>query len=228
MASKSPKPARGRRSKRGSRANGAKTQARVLRVATAMFAASGYEATSLRQIASAADIDLATLKYHFSDKPTLFARVYSEGHERFLQSIRPVFESVDRIEDRAAMVGLIRALVERVHLFLDEHLHFARLVLYRLLEDSDDATVLEDELQALAIDWLEGVFADLIARGVIRAVDTRAFLTLLITSFPMWFVACEVKPGWVGDPAPISDEGRARSQAFFQDLLERMLLDAPA
>ena len=50
------------------RANGLATRERIVRAATEMFAEDGYEATSLRQIAMRADIDSATLKYHFGDQ----------------------------------------------------------------------------------------------------------------------------------------------------------------
>lgn len=213
-----------RRRGRPSRANGAATRRRLLKTATSMFSAGGYEATSLRQIAGAADVDLATLKYHFGDKPALYAEVYSAGHQAFIEFIAPIMESMAAIASRDELRAHIATLARGVHDFMEAQMTFVRMVLYRFLEDVSEANAAEDELQVVAIGMLEATFEGLKARGIIRPIDSRSFVTMMITGLSMYFVTARVRPHWLGDPDIRDEAGRARAVSFITDLMERALL----
>jgi AcrR family transcriptional regulator len=217
-----PQNPRGRR--KNSRANGVATKKRILKAATSMFAAGGYEATSLRQISSAAQVDLATLKYHFGDKPSLFAEVYRHGHQELLRCIEPILANMHHIETEDQVQAQLGHLVVVIHDFLEENRAFIRMVLYRILEDSTDITGLEQELQGVAIDLIGQAFQGLMDKGLMRQVDSRALVVMLVSSVPMWFVTGRVRGPWVGEPALDSDAGRQRSEAFWRDLLLRLLV----
>src|SRR5256885_16184135 len=51
------------------------TQGRILDAAEALFMEHGFEATSLRQITAAANVNLAAVHYHFGSKEDLFEAV---------------------------------------------------------------------------------------------------------------------------------------------------------
>jgi AcrR family transcriptional regulator len=51
------------------------TKERILEAAEALFMAHGYEATSLRAITAAAEVNLAAVNYHFGSKEELFEAV---------------------------------------------------------------------------------------------------------------------------------------------------------
>jgi AcrR family transcriptional regulator len=53
------------------------TKDRILDAAETLFMEHGYEATSLRAITAAADVNLAAVNYHFGSKETLFESVLS-------------------------------------------------------------------------------------------------------------------------------------------------------
>lgn len=212
---------------KNTRANGIATRKRILKAATSMFAAGGYEATSLRQVSSAAEVDLATLKYHFGDKATLFAEVYRHGHEELLRHIEPLLADLNQIDTADQVEGHIDHLVSVVHDFLENNLPFIRMVLYRILEDSTDITGLEEELQGIAIALIERAFQNLMDKGLVRRVDGRALVVLLVSSLPMWFVTGRVRTSWMGQPALEGPGGRERSEAFLRDLLKQLLLPAP-
>ena len=53
----------------------AETKARILDAAETLFMEHGYEATSLRSITAAADVNLAAVNYHFGSKEELFQAV---------------------------------------------------------------------------------------------------------------------------------------------------------
>lgn len=206
------------------RANGLATQERALAAAEELFATHGYEATSLRQIATAAGIDIATLKYHFKDKPSLFGEVYRSGHIRFVESIEPMLGDLDRVESQEDMAVLIDDFVTAVHDFIDANLPFVRLTLFRILEDSQEVISLEEELQAVTISRVDGKFQKLLERGIIREIDTRALVVFLMATFSMWNVTARVKPNWLGSPGLNTKAGRARSEKFFIDLLANYLI----
>ena len=190
-----------------------------------MFAAGGYEATSLRQIASAAEIDIATLKYHFGDKPALFTEVYRIGHEGLLHYLNPCLEQLNGAFTRDALLVAIEDLVFSLHDFIEEHFAFVRLVLYRMLEGKEETITVEEELQGLAIEKFDDAFRKLHQRKLIRSIDQRALISLLVSAFTTWFLIAEVKPTWMDEPNPLTPAGRKRSEAFFTDLLERLLVD---
>ncbi|MBI2568297.1 MAG: TetR/AcrR family transcriptional regulator [Candidatus Schekmanbacteria bacterium] len=213
-----------RRRERPTRADGMATRERVLKAAAALFAAGGYEATSLRQIAAASEIDLATLKYHFGDKQALFAEVYRLGHQGFLALIDPFIKELRSVSSALEMRGLIRSFTERLQSYLYQSLPFTRMMLFRILENSADFIGLEEELQGAALKMFDSALRELAARGVIRRIDTRAVLALLMTALPMWVVTGQTKPTWLGLPRPDSVEGKERGARFLQDVLERLLL----
>lgn len=51
---------------------GERTQAKILDAALPLFAAHGFEGASVRRIATAAGVNVATLAYHFTDKDGLY------------------------------------------------------------------------------------------------------------------------------------------------------------
>jgi AcrR family transcriptional regulator len=55
----------------------ADTRARILQAAEAMFAESGFDAVSMRDITTAARVNLASINYHFGSKMALLAEVVS-------------------------------------------------------------------------------------------------------------------------------------------------------
>jgi AcrR family transcriptional regulator len=213
--------------KKATRANGRATRERIIEEATRAFADTGYKATSLRQIAQASEIDSATLKYHFGDKPNLFAEVYRRGHEQFLDVLDPLLTRLHRVEGRDGLRDVLDDFVVDMHDFIEENLPFVRLTLYRMLEDSEDVIALEEELQTVAIATLEKTFNGLIDRGIVRDnVDARAFVVFIVSSFSTWHVTGRVKSAWLGDPPLDSLDGRSRSEDFYVDLVETYLLGA--
>lgn len=208
---------------RAVRANGQATQERILEVARNMFAANGYEATALRQIAAAADVDTATLKYHFADKPTLFGEVYREGHHRFLETLSPILGRMDRVDSREALRELIDDFVVAMHDFVQANFTFVRMTLFRMLEDSEDIILVEEELQVLALGQIDARFRHLVQRGLLEPFDTRAFIVFLVASFSTWHVTGRVKPHWLGAPGLDATAGRARSEMFFVGMMEKYL-----
>ena len=69
---------------RASRSDGAITRARILEAAGTLIAKQGYAQTTNKQIASAAEVDLAAINYHFNGREGLYLAVLSEAHRHYL------------------------------------------------------------------------------------------------------------------------------------------------
>lgn len=67
-----------RRRPTGRRAGDSGTRDAILDAARDLFAAAGYDGTSVRAIAGAADVDPALIRHFFGDKDTLFATVVAD------------------------------------------------------------------------------------------------------------------------------------------------------
>jgi AcrR family transcriptional regulator len=63
------------------RSDGDRTRLRLLEAALPLFAAKGYAGTSVRQIAAAADANVAAIAYHFGDKKSLYDQVVVRLHD---------------------------------------------------------------------------------------------------------------------------------------------------
>ena len=203
------------------RANGIATRSRLLETATQLFAAGGYAGTSLRQIAAAAGVDLATLKYHFQDKPTLFAEVYRAGHEVLLGTLHPIVEALASVETTEALRSELQSVFGTVLAYLNENEDFVRMTIYRMLERPAEVIALEQKLEEEMLAVVESAVARLESIGIVRVVDTRALVVLLVTALPTWWVSVRSRPGWLGATGLDSEK---RFVTFFVDLMERQLL----
>ena len=87
---------------RASRSDGEATRARILAVAGERFAASGFADTTNKDIAADAEVDLASINYHFRDRAGLYQAVLIEAHRRIadLQDIERIVGGDRPAEDR--------------------------------------------------------------------------------------------------------------------------------
>lgn len=65
---------------RGLRADGEATRTRILETAGELFAATGYAETPNKAIAAQAQVDLASINYHFGNRSGLYQAVLAEAH----------------------------------------------------------------------------------------------------------------------------------------------------
>ena len=94
------------------RADGARTRERILERAGELFAATSFAETTGKAIAVAADVDLASINYHFGSRTGLYQAVLVEAHRRLI-----TLDLLERLEGsdapaRAKFQQLIEALVD--------------------------------------------------------------------------------------------------------------------
>ena len=64
------------------RIDGVATRARILEIAGQRFADAGFAQTASKEIAALAEVDLASINYHFGDRAGLYQAVLAEAHRR--------------------------------------------------------------------------------------------------------------------------------------------------
>jgi TetR/AcrR family transcriptional repressor of mexJK operon len=97
-----------RRAGRPSREQAQRLGERILDVATALFLARGYGATSIEAVAQRAGISKRTFYHRFADKPTLFGAVLHRIVDRLRPpASMPLVEGVDLREVLERLAGLI-------------------------------------------------------------------------------------------------------------------------
>lgn len=212
---------RARRVPRKRRADGRETRARVLRAATEVFARDGFEGASLRRIAERAGIDIATLKYHVADKEALFSEVYEDGYQHFQQALGPLFIRVPLARNQTELVREVETLLSQGYDYLEANQAFIRLWLYRLLEGPKQVLDAEETLRSNVIGLIEAALSVLRERGLVREVDVRMVVLLIVTALPTLALGARARPGWLGtsELAP-----RERFIRFFSDLLQSHVL----
>lgn len=88
------------------------TKNKILQVARVLFANHGFEGTSVRDIAKAADVNVASVNYHFINKENLFAEILRNGYVTCSQFMRSYYDQNNpSLED--TLVTFFRHLTER-------------------------------------------------------------------------------------------------------------------
>ena len=98
------------RPSRGLRSDGETTRSRILEAAGELFAARGYAETTNKAVAARAQVDLASINYHFGTRGNLYQRVLTTAHGRLLG----VAELRQLVESEAAATAKLRQLIEHV------------------------------------------------------------------------------------------------------------------
>ncbi len=90
------------------------TKNKIIQVARVLFADQGFEGTSVREIAKAADLNVASVNYHFVNKENLFTEILRNGYGTCSRSMRAYYDQNNpSLED--TLITLFRYFIERHH-----------------------------------------------------------------------------------------------------------------
>lgn len=116
----------------------------ILDASAALFARRGFHATSLRDIAAAADMLPGSVYYHFASKDELLKAVYAEGVARIAARVDAAVE-----KKRAPRPRLEAACAAHLDMLLDQS-DYAQVVVRVLPQDADSVSA---ELARLRNDY---------------------------------------------------------------------------
>jgi len=109
---------------------GARARENILRAAEKLFAAGGFHGASMRDVAEAVGVPLASVVYHFAKKEQLYAAVLGEIGEQLVAQMTPVLDDEGRPWSER-LDGIVRALVG----WTDSHPGRVKLLLRELLDN---------------------------------------------------------------------------------------------
>jgi AcrR family transcriptional regulator len=90
------------------------TKEKIITSARILFADHGFEGTSIRDIAKAADVNVASVNYHFSNKENLFTEILHAGYVECSVSMRTMYsQGQPPLED--VLVYLFRYFQNKSH-----------------------------------------------------------------------------------------------------------------
>lgn len=72
------------------------TKNRILEHALRLFSEKGFEATSIRNLASEANVNIAAINYHFTNKENLYISVVEQAHRRISEEIKKIAHEKER------------------------------------------------------------------------------------------------------------------------------------
>lgn len=112
------------------------TRAKVLDAAARVFAEVGFDGAKMRELASEADVNVATLSYHFGDKQGLYEAVVAQMYE----GLNSFGETLDLVGDDP-----VGRLVAAAWDFANEQRDALRVVHHRLVRFGEADPVIGDE-----------------------------------------------------------------------------------
>jgi AcrR family transcriptional regulator len=87
---------------------------KIMEVARVLFANQGYEGTSVREIAKAAEVNVASVNYYFNSKENLFQEILKVGYLECASEMRALLQkNNDNLED--TLVDIFKYFTENSH-----------------------------------------------------------------------------------------------------------------
>jgi len=145
---------------RTQRANGGLTYNRILEAAGELFASTGFAETTNKMIAAHAEVDLASINYHFDSRNGLYQAVLVEAHRRLISidSLQNIVEADLPATEKLRM--LIEGLVESA--IVDKGWHATVLSREFLSPTSHLKMLMETEIPA-KMPFILGILSEITA-----------------------------------------------------------------
>lgn len=121
----------------------ASTKARILEAAEEVFATSGFEGASTREIAARAGVNISSLHYHWESKETLYFAVFQRIYERLVEISG---SEVGRPPGDPADTMVYEASLGRLFDFFRNNPNVPRLLLRRILENEEFGGEIERDI----------------------------------------------------------------------------------
>jgi AcrR family transcriptional regulator len=134
---------------------------KILETAARLFSTQGYRATSLAQVARAAQVSKALVLWYFGSKELLF-------HAALRHFLAP-YEILDQGLDGLTESDQLERLVNDYYEFVAEHLYSVKFLLSQVVRDDENSPELVSQVRQLYHVYRE-LLASIIERGKARGV----------------------------------------------------------
>jgi AcrR family transcriptional regulator len=202
------------------------TADRIVAIAATLFAEHGYHGLSMRALAAAVGLNIATIHYHISSKQELYRMVFRRLAEREHAVIAAHTRHVsdDDIAHPATLLRRLYALVDALVDLTIEQPETPRLWLRRWLEQDESPAAIEAEVSLPLYDMALNLLERAQAAGTIRSsgVDLRMMLTGFIWILYGYFAGSPLDASGVRVD-PMHPEQIAAFKRFLYAYTARML-----
>ena len=151
------------------------TGSAIARAATDRFAAQGFDATSMREIAADAGVDVALISYHFGGKQGLWKAIVAQAGRDLRAALEAVLADAEEMDAQARLDRSARAFL--AHLL--QRPEVPRLLLRDITFDSDRSQWL---LETLSLP-LHRHFNELAQAAAQDRADPPAYLQFRVANF---------------------------------------------
>jgi AcrR family transcriptional regulator len=146
------------------------TASRIIEVATDFFARQGYHGTSMRDVAQAAGISIATLYYYAQNKDDLYRQVFQRQYREESELIGGILQEADEnvVRDPLALRRLLYRLMDALIDRSARNPDIVRLWTLRWLEKPEKTEDIEAEYSVPLYRMVEHLLSQAQAAGLIR------------------------------------------------------------
>jgi AcrR family transcriptional regulator len=146
------------------------TASRIIKVATDFFARKGYHGTSIRDVAKAAGISVATLYYYAQNKDDLYRQVFQRQYREESELIGSILQNADEnvVRDPAALRSLLYQLMDALIDRSARNPDIVRLWTLRWLEKPEKTEDIEAEYSVPLYRMVEHLLSQAREAGVIQ------------------------------------------------------------
>ena len=157
------------------RKKGLETTDRILRASAELFAANGFDAVSLTQIAEASGMRESSLYNHFSGKNAILEALFE-----IFRSSAPLFRPSPEELDRLLPHMTPEEIMKHILLYFGSHgddfvERIAMVITNEKFKNPVAATIYYACIVREPSAYYETLFQKMISRGMIRPIDTRMF-----------------------------------------------------
>lgn len=136
------------------------TRTRLLDAAGATFAEFGFEKATIRDICSRADVNLASVNYHFGDKQRLYRETILQAHERAVSEV-PLPEWPDGTPPERRLGDFIHTMIHRMAAMQRLPWH-AQLIMREFAQPTGACELIAHEYIKPHFEILVGIVSELV------------------------------------------------------------------
>ncbi|MFZ4827612.1 MAG: TetR/AcrR family transcriptional regulator [Phototrophicaceae bacterium] len=160
----------------------------ILKAAADVLSQKGYEAATMKDIASEVDLTAASLYYHFRNKEELVLAVLETGVHYAVSRVSPIAQSALPAKDklRAMVVVHVVSLTEQMAVAAALVYEMGPLLGIRKQAQKERSAVMQERLETLiqSRDQFEQLFREVIVQGIqegaFRPVDVPIFVKTMM------------------------------------------------
>jgi AcrR family transcriptional regulator len=120
-----------------------KTRTRILQAAGPIFAKKGFEASTVREICDSADVNVASVNYHFGDKKRLYLETVKHARDLRVEQV-PWPEVPEHASTHDKLCGFVETMLTRV-LGINAEQWPSQLMMREMLDPTEDCrSMVED------------------------------------------------------------------------------------